>query len=63
MIAGILVAQVTLLIVNKNHCLLHDLASGTVAVDLSTQMVFDTMDDLVDYKTKLQAEQAAHSPY
>ena len=63
MIAGILVAQVTLLIVNKNHCLLHDLAAGTVAVDLSTQMVFDTMDDLVDYKTKLQAEQAAHSPY
>lgn len=55
-IAAIILSEVITFIVNKNRCLLHDLMSATVVVDLHTQMLFDSMQQLIDYKAELNAE-------
>lgn len=63
LIGGVLIAQLTLLIVNKNHCLIHDLLASAVPVDLSTQMVFESEQELVKYKENLAREKAAKAKY
>lgn len=62
-IAGIGVAQLILLLVTRNKTLLHDLLAGTVAVDMASQMIFKSTDDLIDYQKKVAAEKATRQPY
>lgn len=62
-LAAILLTQVIMLALTKTNSLIHDSLAGTVAVDLSSQMVFKTTDDLIAYKKKIHAEQAARSNY
>lgn len=63
LIAGVLIAQLTLLVVNKNHCLIHDLIASAVPVDLSTQMVFESERALVEYKERIAQERASKAKY
>lgn len=63
LVAGVLIAQILFLIINKNHCLIHDLLASTVAVDLSLQMIFDSEQDLVDYKEQIAKEKADKASY
>ncbi len=42
----------------RTRSTIHDLISDTVVVDMSSQMVFDTEEELLAYKTKLHAEKA-----
>ncbi len=63
LILGVLVAQLTLLIVNKNRCLIHDLLASAVPVDLSTQMVFESERALVEYKERIAQEKASNAKY
>lgn len=62
-LGGLLLAQIICLAVTQTHSLIHDLLAGTVAVDLSSQIVFKSTEDLIAYKKKLHAEQAARSSY
>ena len=62
-IGAILLIQVVLLIVTRTNSLIHDTMAGTVAVDIASQMIFRTTNDLIAYKTKIHAEQAARSNY
>ncbi len=55
--------QICFLFGSKNCELIHDRMAGTVAVDLSSQKIFETTDDLIEYKQKLQAERAAKQDY
>ena len=55
--------QLGLLIFNRNKCLIHDLLASTVVVDIASQMVFETTDDLIAYKQKLHAEEAFRQEY
>lgn len=57
------VAQVILFLATKKHSLIHDLLADTVAVDMASQMIFDTHEDMVAYKAKCQAEKVAHQAY
>ena len=59
----LLLAQLILPLVTRTHSLIHDLGAGTVAVDLASQMVFKSTEDLIAYKNKLHAEQANRSDY
>ena len=43
--------------------MIHDLLAGTVVVDVSSQMIFRTTDDLIAYKKKIAAEQSARQVY
>lgn len=56
-IAAILIAQVVLLIATKAHTPLHDKLAHTVTVDFSSQLIFDTPEELIAYKQKIHAEQ------
>ena len=60
---AILIAQVLCLIISRDNCAIHDLIAGTVVVDISSQMIFRTTEDLIAYKKKIAAEQAARQVY
>lgn len=49
-----------LLFANKKRALIHDLISYTVVVDKSSQLIFETEDDLIQYKNKADAERVAN---
>lgn len=62
-VAALVIAQVICVAVTANNCAIHDLLAGTVAVDFSSQRIFRTTDELIDYKNRLQAERAARQDY
>lgn len=63
LLMGIGILQVVLLAATRNNSLLHDLCAGTVVVDMSSQMIFRSTDDLVAYQKRVAAERAARSDY
>lgn len=62
-ILGLLIAQVVSIIATRTNSTLHDLLAKTVAVDMSTQLIFGSEAELIAYKTKVNAEQVAKKPY
>ncbi len=62
-LGAILLLEIILIIATRNNSLIHDLLAGTVAVDLASQMIFDSEEDLVEYTKKLHAERAARQDY
>lgn len=55
--------QLILLAVSRNNTAIHDFISHTVVVDLSSQLIFDTPEDLLAYKQRVAAEKAAEQDY
>ena len=60
---GILILEIVLMVVSKTNSTIHDYLAVTVAVDLSSQMIFDSPEDLLAYKTRIEAENAQKAPY
>ena len=58
---GLAILQLVLLIVNKTRTPIHDLLAHTVAVDLQSQMIFDTPEELLEYKQARHAEAVERS--
>lgn len=54
----IIFVQSVMLVLTKNRTVIHDKFAQTVAVDISSQMVFDTYDKMLEYKKKLHEEKA-----
>ena len=63
LLLALAVAQAAALIVTKNNSLLHDLLAGTVTVDFTSQMIFRTTEDLINYQKQVAADRASRSPY
>ena len=61
--AALLIAQLVIVTVTRNNCLLHDLMAGTVVVDYSTQKIFKSTEDLIAYQKRIAAERAARQTY
>ena len=61
--AAILLTQLILLIATRDHALLHDKMALTVVVDLASQMIFDTPEQMLEYKKKAHAQRVADSTY
>lgn len=59
----LLIGQAVSMIVTRTNSMLHDLIGGTVAVDISSQKIFRSTDDLIDYQKKIAAERAARQDY
>lgn len=57
--AAVLLVQLGMLVFSRNHLLLHDRMSMTVAVDLASQMIFSTREEMLEYKKKAHAERVA----
>lgn len=62
-VGAIGIVQVALLITTRERCLIHDKLANTVTVDLPSQMIFKTQEDLIAYKEKVAAEKAAKQVY
>lgn len=62
-LVALAVLEIVVICVTKTNSPIHDLLAGTVAVDMASQKIFDTPEDLLEYKKKLQAEIAADSKY
>lgn len=54
----VLAAHIICLITTRTNSLLHDVMSGTVAVDMASQRIFDSREALVEYTKKLHASEA-----
>lgn len=62
-VGALLIAQAAVLIVSRENALLHDKMAATVTVDLASQMIFGTREELLEYKKKAHAEKAASQIY
>ena len=58
----LLLLQLALVLGTRTHTAIHDKLAGTVAVDMASQMIFDTPEALLAYKKKLHEEQVNNTP-
>jgi len=63
MLLSLAVAQAACLLLTRNHAAIHDLLAGTAVVDLSSQTIFRSTEDLIAFQKKVAAERAARQPY
>ena len=56
-------AQLLCIAFSRTNSAIHDFLAGTVVVDITSQMIFRTTEDLIAYKKKIAAEQAARQAY
>ena len=59
----IAVMQITLLITTDTNSCLHDKLASTVTVDMQSQMIFDTVEEMLEYKQRIHKEAAEKKPY
>ena len=62
-VALMVILQIVLMIVTKYRTVIHDSFAQSVVVHLPTQLVFNDAKELMDYKTRLAAEEAAKADY
>ena len=55
-LAALFLSQAVMLIATKERLLLHDMMAGTVTVDLASQMIFESPEELLAYKQRIHAE-------
>lgn len=55
-LAALLLSEIVLLIATKERTPLHDIMSGTVTVDMASQMIFDSTEELLAYKQRSHAK-------
>ena len=55
--------QIILIAATKTRSAIHDLLAYSVSIDLLSQQIFDTPEDLVEYKKKLHAEDSLHKEW
>lgn len=59
----ILLVQIILLITTHTNSMIHDALAKTVVVDVASQMIFASEEELIAYKEKVHAEQVARQTY
>lgn len=62
-IFGIGIAQILCYALTRTNSLLHDLMAGTAVVDITSQMIFSTTEDLIAYQKEAAAQRAARETY
>ena len=62
LILGLGVLQLILFAATSTNSLIHDLLAGTVVIDMPSQMIFASEEEMQEYKARRQAEREAH-PY
>ncbi len=55
---GFLLVQIIVPMATRNKTAIHDLAACTVAVDLASQMIFDSVEDMEAYNAQIHVERA-----
>lgn len=63
LLLGLLLAQILCLLCTRNKVGLADLMAGTVPVELNSQRIFASTEELIEYTKKIHAERAARQTY
>ena len=61
--AVLVIIQFFCVVATRLHTPIHELISATVSVDLSSQLIFDTPEVLIEYKKALHAKEAEKAAY
>ena len=56
-------AEIISLAVTRRNAAIHDLLAGTAVADFSSQMIFGSSEELIEYQKKIHAERAARQEY
>ena len=59
----LLILQIAMIASTKTNSAIHDLLANTVTVDIHSQMIFDSEEDLIAFKKRVHAEAAANAEY
>lgn len=59
----LVLAQILVPLFSRTNAAVHDLLAGTAVVDISSQMIFRSIEDLLEYKKKVHAEIASRQDY
>ena len=62
-LAMLLMVQLACLFTSRLGAPIHDKIAGTVAVDLSSQLIFDSVEELTAYKKRLHADMVEKAEY
>ncbi len=62
-LAAILVMQIGFTFATKTHTPLHDVIANSVTVDMASQMIFDSQEDMLAYKKRIHAEESSRAEY
>ena len=62
-LALLLLLQIVFVASSRYRLPIHDRIAGTVAVDLASQMIFDSAEEMTEYKKRLHAEAAERAEY
>lgn len=62
-LGALLIAQAVCVCVTRTNSAIHDLLAGTVAVDIASQKVFASTDELIAYTKRIHAERAQRQEY
>lgn len=60
---GILALNCGIMIASRTNSCIHDVFAVTVVIDLPSQMIFDTQEDLIRYKEEYAADMANRASY
>jgi uncharacterized RDD family membrane protein YckC len=59
----VLLSNIVMMIATKTNSGIHDMLASTVVVDLSSQMIFDSPEAVLEYKTKIHEEEVKRAKY
>ena len=59
----LIIVQLGCLLVSRNNCAIHDYMAGTVVVDIHSQTIFNSTEELIEYQKRVAAERAARQTY
>ncbi len=62
-LGALLLGQLICLSVTRTNSAIHDLLAGTVVVDIASQKVFETTEDLLAYTKRIHADRARRQDY
>ena len=60
---GLVVVEILCLSLSRTNSAIHDYLAGTVVVDMGSQMIFRSTEDLIGWKKKIAADNAARQSY
>lgn len=63
LLGGLALAQIICVAATKYNCALHDQMSGTAVVDISSQRIFKSSEELIEYTKRIHAERANRADY
>ena len=62
-ISLILLVQMIMVIASKTNSPIHDMIANTVAVDMASQMIFDSREEMIEHIKRIHAEAAENQEY